>query len=173
MSWLDPGRLEAAEGEQPKAKVAQEWHPLDQLRCQWSLCSSRRISERLLLSQRLKALSEPGWPLPFALDGGQVPLAYVASLESRADNIRGHHRILNCEIDAHATGWRHHVRGIADNQQASPKPAAHATGFNRQYRRLRPILEVGCPFSEPRHTLADCLPDRIQTGSAQTLITTL
>ena len=59
--------------------------------------------------------------------------------------VRGRDRVLHGEIDADAANRRHRMRGIADAQQAGPRPALQPIDRDREQLDVVPALHVDKP----------------------------
>src|SRR5205823_12234075 len=84
---------------------------------------------------------------------------YASPSQRRGKNVRGGYRVLNCQIDAHATDWRHCVSGIADAKEPAAIPLAQTVDFDRQQLDLIPALQFIHTVTQERHNRYNVLPE--------------
>ena len=74
-------------------------------------------------------------------------------------NVGGSYRILNCQIDAHATDGRHCMSRISDAKEPRTIPLVQTVDFDRQQPDLIPALQFIYTVTQERHNGYNVLPE--------------
>src|ERR1700742_4437853 len=94
------------------------------------------------VSVDLDELSYAGRKLAPRLHTGQTPLGQPPLAQRSGQNISRGDRILNREVDAHATRRRHRVRRVSDTQETRRVPLPQTVDLYRPQFDLIPISQV-------------------------------
>ena len=106
--------------------------------------------------EHLDLLRDARRELAPALNQGERGIDGLTCTQIRSENAGSGDGVLNGEIDANASGWRHGVGGIADAKQTGTVPLLEAVDLHGQQLDLIPIVQLLDSVAEVGRDLANC-----------------
>jgi len=101
-----------------RRNAAQHRELLEKLERQWKPAHLRFVAQsrmdNALVRENLKPLGHARRKFPALLNLTEPPLADCAGEQRLRQNVRGGNSVLNGEVDADTSYWRHRVSGVAD-----------------------------------------------------------
>ena len=136
----------------------QAWNAGNCLKLPRRFCGSTHLedSRYSCVREHLDLLRDARRELAPALNQGEREIDGLTCTQIRSDNAGSGDGVLNGEIDANASGWRHGVGGIADAQEAWTMPPLEAINLYGQQLDLSPIRQLFDPITEVWRDLANC-----------------
>src|ERR1700740_1934139 len=101
---------------------------------------AHRWTDEAFVREDLESLSDARAELGAARDGAKMLLGDGTFHKRRGEFVRCGDRVLNGEIDAHATDRRHRMRGISDAQKPGARPALQSIHRDGKQLNVVPVV---------------------------------
>ena len=124
--------------------------------------AAQHVADDAVLDRHLHALRHARRPFAPALHGAQVVQRRAALAQPRHQDVGGGDRVLDRQVDADAADRRHRMRGIADAQQAGPKPGVQPVHRHGQQLHIVPDREFLHAVAQIRRQPHDLGAERLQ-----------
>jgi hypothetical protein len=103
--------------DESRGNAAKEWPDLHQFHRPWErdlLIRAENLPNKAVLYENLHSLCQSRGQFAPLLNQLKIPAARrQVARQNRTENVGGSNRILDCQIDADASNWRHCMRRIA------------------------------------------------------------
>src|SRR5580658_1077902 len=166
---MERGNMFGAEAHanKPGWKPAQIWKPLKQLQLpretEWAGATQNAPNDPVLNCE-LQPLCCQGREVPPLLDSLKVLERGGPDMQLWAQDVRRRDRVLDGQIDADSTDWRHRVRCITNTDESRTRPLHKTINFHRQKTDLTPIAQFLDAIMQERFHFDDFALKRGQTA---------